>query len=177
MTCIIGLEHKGKAYIGADSLGSDGWRKATYDTPKLFKKYGMVFGYTTSYRFGQIIQHHMREIITKNNTSYDYLVAHIVPEIRRCLKEHGAAKIKDSVDFGGNCIIGLAGKIYELQNDFSIIKPTNGISCVGSGEQVAMGAVLALDKMRPEARIKKALSITSDSIASVGGTFTVMGVD
>ena len=175
MTCIIGYKHNGKAYVGADSLGSNGWTKAQYDTPKLFEVHGMVIGYTTTYRFGQILQHHLPEMLPKA-PPYAFLVESVVPEMRHLLSAHGAKRTDNGIDAGGNCIIGYKGEVYELQNDFSILKPTNGIACVGSGVQVAYGAMLALTTKDPRAKVRRALEVASEAVTSVGGDLTVMEV-
>jgi hypothetical protein len=171
MTCIIGFKHKGTAYIGADSLGSNGHTKAVYDTPKLFERHGILFGYTTTYRFGQILQHHLPEVVSKLD-GYAYIVQCIVPAIRSCLAEHGAKGSDKGIEFGGEAILGYKGEIYRLQNDFSVLRHTNGIAVVGSGTEVATGAMMAL-KGEPMARIREALRITSDVVTTVGGPFVI----
>lgn len=176
MTCIIGYSHNGKAYVGADSLGSNGWTKAQYDTPKLFEVHGMVIGYTTSYRFGQVLQHHLRELLSNQVDPYKKLVEEYIPHIREILTAHGAKTTDKGVDSGGACVIGYKGAVYELQHDFSVLKPSNGIACVGSGAQVAYGAMLALTTKDSEQRILRALEVTSDAVTSVGGDFVVMAV-
>lgn len=37
MTCIVGLVNKGKVFIGADSLGSDGFTQQVRKEPKVFR--------------------------------------------------------------------------------------------------------------------------------------------
>lgn len=178
MTCIIGYKTEKGTFLGADSLGSNGHTKAEYTTPKLFKVYDMVIGYTTTYRFGQILQYHMKEILVKEMDSYNYLIKIIVPEIRRCLGEHGAKHTKDNLESGGNCIIGYKNEIYELQNDFSVLSSVNGLITVGSGEDISRGAMIALKEttLNPEECIRKALEITSECVTSVGGTTHILEV-
>lgn len=57
MTCIIGIETKdGKVILGGDNLGSDGHTSSLYAQSKIFKHSGMIFGYTSSFRFGQLVE-------------------------------------------------------------------------------------------------------------------------
>jgi len=175
MTCIIGMVEKGIVYMGADSLGSNGWTKDVFSTPKLFTKEDMLIGYTTSYRFGQLLQYDwsVPERSSKIESDTEYLVKEIVKSIRNLLGSSGAKHVKDSIDEGGNCLIGYRGHIYELQPDFSILTAASDVMVVGSGEQIAMGAMHALDIMEPKKRIKKALDITSELVTSVGGPYLI----
>ena len=47
MTCIAGLVHEGKVYIGADSAGVSGYDKTIPVAPKVFRRGGFIVGYTS----------------------------------------------------------------------------------------------------------------------------------
>ncbi|TFH10740.1 MAG: hypothetical protein E4H14_01995, partial [Candidatus Thorarchaeota archaeon] len=58
MTCIVGIEHEGKVYLGGDRLRGGSSQKSLLDQPKLFiKDNSMIFGYSTSFRFGNLLQY------------------------------------------------------------------------------------------------------------------------
>ena len=44
MTCIVGLRHEGKAWIGGDSAGVGGLELTVRRDPKVFKNGPMLFG-------------------------------------------------------------------------------------------------------------------------------------
>ncbi len=61
MTCIVGVAEPGKgAVVGFDSLGALGWAKTVRADDKGAQLTPwLAFAYTTSYRFGQILAHHL----------------------------------------------------------------------------------------------------------------------
>lgn len=60
MTCIIGYKDikNERVYIGADSLCSNDHSRAIRSDPKFFKyNESIIFGFTTSYRMGQLLMY------------------------------------------------------------------------------------------------------------------------
>ena len=76
MTCIVGLESNGKVYIAGDIQGTGGNSKVIHTQPKVFNKKGVLFGYTTSYRFGQILEHNLQDPVVpeKDEDVYRWLI-------------------------------------------------------------------------------------------------------
>ena len=59
MTCIAAVIDKGIVYMGADSVGAE---VETYHTlprkdPKVFLRKSFIFGFTDSFRMGQLLAH------------------------------------------------------------------------------------------------------------------------
>ncbi len=136
MTCIVGIEYDGKVLLGGDIQGT-GWNsKVVHTQPKVFNKSGVIFGYTTSYRFGQILEHGLTNPVVPEDDAevYRWLITVLIPEMRNALKTHG-------YEGGGNCLIGVKNQLWELQDDFSVIRSTLGYASVGSGTEYAIGSV------------------------------------
>ena len=58
MTCIVGLVHADGVTIGADSAGCDGaWGIVTRADTKLFHNGPFLFGFTSSFRMGQLLRY------------------------------------------------------------------------------------------------------------------------
>jgi len=57
MTCIVGLIDKEskKIYMGGDSAGVANYSLSVRKDPKVFKRYGFIFGFTSSFRMGQLL--------------------------------------------------------------------------------------------------------------------------
>ena len=66
MTCVIGLEHKGEVYIGADSAATSGWAVSATRLPKVFLVNEFLIGYAGSFRMGQLLQHKLQIEHVKN---------------------------------------------------------------------------------------------------------------
>jgi ATP-dependent protease HslVU (ClpYQ) peptidase subunit len=136
MTCIVGVETTDSVYIGGDIQGT-GWNsKVIHTQPKVFKKGGVVFGYTTSYRFGQLIEHSVPDPVVPEDDDqvYRWLVMTLIPSIKDTLKDAGW-------DEGGQCLIGIKNQLWELQGDWSVLRSTNGYKSVGSGTEYATGSL------------------------------------
>lgn len=177
MTCIVGIEFEGKVGLGSDGCASGSYHKFQYDEPKLFIKNGISFGYTTSFRFADIIQYHVKiPVRTKGLTDKEYLVTKLVPEIRKQLKEHGFAETKNNRDSGGTALIGYKGKLYTLQDDFSIVRNVQGYDACGSGTYTAMGSLHTTKVLGtpPADRIRLALSAASDHAVGVTPPFHIL---
>lgn len=166
MTCIVGLEHDGRVFLGGDIQGT-GWNnKVVHTQPKVFNKNGVIFGYTTSYRFGQILEHGLADPVVPENPAeiYRWLITVLIPEIKNALKMHG-------YEGGGNCLIGVKDQLWELQNDFSVLRSTRGFASVGSGTEYAMGSMFTtLLAGRPRTSEAAETAIKNAIIAA--GTFS-----
>lgn len=137
MTCIVGLEHEGKVYLAGDIQGTGGNHKVTHTEPKVFIKGEVGFGYTTSYRFGQILQHVLNTpVAPAKEDVYKWLVSTLVPDIRKALKDSG-------YETGGTCLIAVKGQLWELQDDFSVLRSTEGFTAIGSGHEFAKGCMFS----------------------------------
>jgi ATP-dependent protease HslVU (ClpYQ) peptidase subunit len=173
MTCIVGIERNGKCYLGGDRAGSDDWSIEQVTEPKIFKVNDLIIGYTSSFRFGQLIQYQMPEVkVVGEMPDIIYLSAVVAKEIRKLLKDDGYAAITNNEEVGGIALIGFNGKIYRLQGDYSVVRSGTGFNAVGSGDMVAKGAMHA---MGPKCSAKRAmvagLGAASDLVPSVSGPF------
>jgi ATP-dependent protease HslVU (ClpYQ) peptidase subunit len=175
MTCIIGLVQDGVVYMGADSASSNAYTIRTSRLRKVFKKDGLLFGYTGSFRMGQIIQHH---IIfgpqTETESDEGYLVTTVAAGIRQVSKDHGTAKSLDNLDKSlGQVLIGFKGNLYTLDIDYQVNYNSDPFDAIGSGEDISIGAMAALAIKNPVKRIEKALEITAEFVPTVRGPFYV----
>lgn len=176
MTCIIGLEHEGNVYIGADSAAVEGWTVRQIGLHKVFRRGDFLIGYTTSFRMGQILQHHLAARAQKaSEEDGAYMVCAFVEAVRECLREKAYTTVKDSREKGGCFLAGYSGKLYRVDGSFQVGHFRDGFDAVGSGAEFALGAMEALGcSMLPRKRIKRALRIAMHFSGSVRGPFKVM---
>jgi len=171
MTCIIGFidKSKRKMTIAGDRLGSNGHTGSPINQPKIFKRGKILFGYTSSFRYGQILEHYLTIPKDTRKSAYDYMVLDLVPLIRTILEEHKYTG-SDEKAKSGVSIFMYKGFVYELQSDWSVLEYTN-IRSVGSGEDVATGAMIALRDipMSAKKRANIVLDAASEVVVSVGG--------
>jgi len=145
MTCIIGyVDTKGNGHIVGDSAGTDVTYHNRIDlhSAKIFEKGGMLMGYTTSFRMGQILEHCLDfPDRTAGLTDFEYLIKQLVPAFRQAFV--GEKYIQDTDKHGGNFIIVWNGAVYEIQSDFSVFNHSRGFASCGSGSSQAQGFIEA----------------------------------
>ena len=91
MTCIVGLCDNDKVYIGGDSASCGSTDMTISAAPKVFKASSFVIGYTSSWRMGQILQHHVDfdalEVPGLGESLQEFMVRHFIKAIRKAFRE------------------------------------------------------------------------------------------
>lgn len=183
MTCIIGFVDKNKdIYIGADSAGVDGhYNIRERVDSKVFIKKDMIFGFTSSFRMGQLIRYQLtipEQVPSKDD--YTYMCTDFIEAVITCFKNHGYAKIDNNVILGGFFLVGYKGKLYQIECDFQVAQINCNYDACGCGESYAMGAMevietnLELKVNSPNNKIMQALSIAEKFSAGVAKPFNIL---
>ena len=158
MTCIVGLVHDEKIYMGADSAGASSWFLHRRADKKIFTRQNFIVGFTTSYRMGQLLTHSL--VFPKRNPGKDaltYMVTDFVDSVRECLKKGGYAKRKEEVEEGGTFMVGYEGKLFSVYDDYSVAMNQVEYMAIGSGQYLAMGSLFSTEGMEPTRRLETAL--------------------
>lgn len=177
MTCIVGLEHEGKVYIGGDSAGTAGHIQRQRADEKVFTTDDFAFGFCGSYRTGQLLRHVLDPPPFDPRTDPDrYLAGPFVDSVRAALKRGGALRQEDNVDrLDGPFIVGWRGRLYEIESDFQVARGVEPFATTGSGWQLALAALAANDvKSPPRDRVTRALEIAAKYDAYVAAPFVVV---
>jgi ATP-dependent protease HslVU (ClpYQ) peptidase subunit len=178
MTCIIGLQHEGKVYIGADGLTCFGSTRAFDTRHKVYKSGSFLIGNSGDVRFNDLVRYAF-EIPTDESGAYDmrYMVRSFVPALRTALRDAGAMGKDDDKDTaGGWLLVGVNGQLYEISANFSIYTPRDGYAAIGSGYTYGLSAMMALSDKPPKERIERSLEITAYFESTVAPPFTVLDV-
>lgn len=135
MTCIIGyIDENGVGHMAGDTAGTsvEGHYRADNVHAKVFRNGEMLMGYTSSFRMGQILEHDFTAPERPDGlTDYQYMVKLVVPAIRKAFVDAHYMNKEDKG--GGTFLIIYRGKLFALQDDFSVFeRPRNFDSC-GSG--------------------------------------------
>lgn len=170
MTCITGATKDGKVWLGSDSVADDGWHQYAISAgSKLFEldagSSKITFGYTTSFRFAQLIEHNLT--LPDDRKHYDpqaYLIGEVIPAIRSTLSDGGWLRKKDEREDGGSALIGYRGRLFVLQDDLSVLEPGLPYFAVGSGASLALGAMHFADSVgrKPESVVLAGLKAAAD---------------
>ncbi len=183
MTCIVGVVSGKKVLIGGDSAGIAGYDLSVRTDPKVFSLGEFVIGFTTSFRMGQILAHSFRppEILPGVDL-HAYMTTVFVDEVRRLFKEKGYLHAENQRETGGTFLVGIRGRLFEINNDYQVGENQCGFAAVGCGAQVALGAMYAtaqdpytndFELKHHFERVHKALRAAEAFNAGVRGPFLI----
>lgn len=159
MTCIIGIEHRKKVYIGADSGIVQGYNSSITRAPKIFKLKSILFGTCGNIRVSQLIQHMLSIPQDKRkNDPLKYMILDLVPRIRKMLDKEGCL---GEEGFESELIVGYKGQLFKIDPFFQVVTYDRGYVTTGVGENIALGVLATTTSLSPEKRIMKALEIVS----------------
>lgn len=175
MTCIVGLKHAGKVLIGGDSAGVGGLDLSLRADQKVWAKDDYVFGFTTSFRMGQLLRYSLRP--PKRFPDADlmqFMVTDFVDAVRTCLKNGGFATKKEEGEIGGTFLVGTGGRLFRIDSDYQVGEMLGDFDACGCGESYAKGALFSNASLDPHQRVIQALAAAHAMSAGVRPPFTVV---
>lgn len=161
MTTIVAIETSDGVTIGADSKVTDS-SGAMWIHPEA-KKITSVGKYLIA-GSGEVaaldIAHHLWTPPVPNTKDkkdiYHFFISKVMPSLKQTMKENDYKIIPDKdEDERFNLLIAIEGRIFEVSDDFSVVMREDGIYGIGSGSDLARGALYA------GATIEQALTIAS----------------
>lgn len=177
MTAIVGLVHGGKVWIGSDSAGVGGLALNTRKDPKVFRNGEFIFGYTTSFRMGQLLEFDLSPPVQMDSEPImQFMVKRFVPAVRDCLKTGGFQSVEKGQEYGGTFLVGYRGELFEIESDYQVSRVQTPFNACGCGRDIALGNLHATQRMRvrPDIRITMALEAAAEFSAGVRGPFTII---
>jgi ATP-dependent protease HslVU (ClpYQ) peptidase subunit len=188
MTIIVGIQSEGKVWIGGDSQGSAGWEKTQRADEKVFVAHGIAYGFTTSYRMGQILRYHAEEVLStcRKDDTMRYVVTCLVPMWRRILTENGFTKTTNGREETGQFLIGVDGQLFSIEADMQVGKPALPYAACGCGFAYALGALhtmtrsgmfLDSSEFKANTMIKNAIGTAIEFSNGCGGSVNVVSTD
>lgn len=174
MTCIVGLVHKNKVYIGADSLGSDGFTQEIRIEPKVFKNGDFLIGCTSSFRMIDLLKWKFNPPTLKDGDNvHKFMCTEFVDEIHSLFNENGFSITTEDWK-SGVLLIGVRGRLFKIEEDFQISE--HEYMACGSGAYHAMGAMFCMSRKSPIKDIEKSLESAEFFITSVKRPFVIESI-
>jgi hypothetical protein len=178
MTCIAAWVERDTVWMAGDSAGVGGWSLTVRADQKVFRNGPMIFGFTTSFRMGQVLRYALT--VPFHDPSVDvekYLSTTFIDAVRECLKTYGYAKKEHEVEEGGTFLIGFKGRLFRVCDDYQVGVPADGFDAVGCGDDVARGALFATAHLTGQARADMVLNAAERCSADVRGPFHVISLE
>lgn len=158
--------------LGADSAGTAGYDRTIRKDRKVFTNGGLIFGFTSSFRMGQLLEFNLTPpTIHEGQEPYNYAVKDLIPEIRSTLRSNGWMGANAGRDEGGVFLVGFRGRLFRIDSDFQVGESVAGVESVGCGEAYALGAMHALKDAQPQERLQAGLDAAATFSAGVAGPF------
>jgi ATP-dependent protease HslVU (ClpYQ) peptidase subunit len=173
MTCIVGISDGRNVWIGGDSAGSSGWDQRIRSDAKVFTNGPMVFGFTTSFRMGQLLRYKLAVPRQFDDGDMAYLCGPFIDAVRSTLKDGGFATLKDGAEAGGSFLVGYRGALYGVHSDYQIASYADNYAAVGCGDSYALGSLHG-STGTPTKRINAALDAAAYFSAGVAGPYTIL---
>lgn len=186
MTCIVGLETGSGVIIGGDSAGVAGLDLDVRADTKVFTRGWMAFGFTSSFRMGQLLRYAPCDVLDKSVPSTlltddeidAWMATTFVDAVRETLKAGGFAKAVNEEESGGTFLVGVAGRLYEVCDDYQIARSVAGFAAVGCGARYALGAMYGTqaydDEDEQRWRVEYALEAAERFSAGVRGPMHIV---
>ena len=189
MTCIIGYVDKASSsssnkpvvWLGGDSCGSGNGSDHIYKNNKVFhymNNPNIIMGGTTSFRHLDLLETTeglFDDFENLENITRLDIVKYFIPRIQKVFQ--GNYLRGDDTDRGGNFLLGINDKLFEIQNDYSVLEPDSGVIAVGCGEDTAivmLDAYNVLTKEPPQTKLFRTLEYVSNYNQGVKPPFTVI---
>lgn len=161
--------------MGADSCVSTGWTARTLRQPKVFRNGDFLIGYAGSVRMLNVLRYQV-QIGSQDaaQTDDEYVMCSFIEAVREQCKDLGVSTIEDNQEQSvGSFLVAYRQKLYDVAPDFSVCSYADDLYACGSGSDIALGAMAALQDMEPVARIRRALGIAERYGYGVAGPFHV----
>lgn len=142
MTCIVGVERDGMAYLGADSMSTDAnsGRYMLARGQKMFRKGPFVIGTTGERRINQLLRYSL-QVPDRTQSHMEFMATTFMDAVRQCLKDGGAAAKDHEQESGGEMLVAYDGRIYHIWPNYQISHDDSGFYAIGSARDAAMGAM------------------------------------
>ena len=178
MTAIVGITDGRTVVIAGDSAGVGGCVTQPRLDAKVFTNGPYVIGYTSSFRMGQILRYAVKAPIPPEGEDglHAFMCTSFINSVREGLKEGGWASKNNDQEEGGSFLVGVRGRLFEIEGDYQVGELADGYAAVGYGAEIALGALHATRDagMTMEARVITALEAAAHFSMGVRPPFTVI---
>jgi ATP-dependent protease HslVU (ClpYQ) peptidase subunit len=179
MTCIAGLVEGGSVYLAGDSaVSNDAGQMTLRLNNKVFRREDlrMIFGCCGSIRMTQLLHYVFAPALPAAEEELEhYMTSTFIEAVRCCFKDGGFARKEEEQEKGGYFLVGVRGRLFQIESDYQVGESLDGYATLGSGDEVARGALFVtrhLD-LPPEQRLTLALEAAQHHITSVRAPFVI----
>jgi ATP-dependent protease HslVU (ClpYQ) peptidase subunit len=159
MTTIVAVQKDDGVYFGADSLVTATRKYNHPNMVKISERNNYIIAGSGLSSYCDVAQHIWKpptpNAIDKKNL-YHFFIAKVIPTLKECFKANDL-KLESEKDEDTRFafLIAVCGEVFEVADDFAVSMDGSGFYGVGSGANLAIGA------LETGANLEKALKIAS----------------
>lgn len=182
MTVIVGLVAGGRTLIAGDSAGIEGYQRTVRRDPKVFTHHGYAFGFTDSFRMGQLLRWSFEPPPPPDDDGSgldQFMATTWIDHLRQTLRDGGWARIEQARETAGRFLVGTRGRLFLVDGDYQVGESADGYDAIGGGAEPALGALHATtdNAMVAEDRALAALRAAVHHSAACAAPFTLAWED
>jgi ATP-dependent protease HslVU (ClpYQ) peptidase subunit len=178
MTCIVGMTTPNNGVlIGGDSAGVMDYDIQSRADEKVFRRGEMLFGFTGSFRMGQLL--HYGRLVCPHKDESDlmrWMVGCFVNAARSLFDEGGVSRKDGDAETCGTFLVGMRGRLFLVDSDYQVGESRDGIFALGCGANIALGSLYSTEGRPPRTRARIALEAAARYSAGVRGPFKILQV-
>ena len=169
MTTLVAIQGDGWSVLGCDSrLSDDNGRFQIAKTPKIVENNTVLIAGCGSSRASNILHYgYMQPKPSAKEDLNTYMTTKFVPQMRKNFIDAGIDMKEDGdvAQIDGGFIISVKGQVFSVSEDYSWDTDVRNVYVMGSGGDVALGALAALgvEKVKTinqaENMVRKAIAI------------------
>ncbi len=180
MTVIAGVSHQGRVYFAADSGWSSRYVNGAQRDHKVRRlREDVVIGAAGAKRFCDVVI--ARLDLSRCDRASEYVPLWIADEVRRICGDIGLNMNQDSQNYDvGSVLIGVRDRIARIDNAFGIVHDRGAYDAIGSGTEVALGAMYAMtrgEQWAPRDVLRAAVRAAAAHCPSVRGPFRFVSTE
>lgn len=184
MTLIVGLAHGGCVYMGTDSAEAGVNNLSVRRDPQIVWKGPFLFGIPGIFRLENLVRYYLD--ISTDDPELDvrgYLTTRVAAPLREWLqKKQFEVPLRTNSrlesrpelrDFQGLLLIGYPGRLCQVGPAGQLVEALDGYDALGTGDEIALGALRATRNEAPELRVFSALHAAEYLSGAVRAPFHV----
>jgi len=172
MTTLVAIQGDGWSVLGCDSrLSDENGRFAVAKDPKIVDNNGILIAGCGSTRASNVLHYgYTQPKPTVSDNLDKYVTQKFIPAMRKNFTDAGIDMKEDGevATNEGGFLISVKGQIYAIQDDYSWDTDIRNVYVMGSGGDIALGALAALGVSKvktvaqAETMVRKAIAIAID---------------
>lgn len=161
MTTIVALQGGTVATIGAESYTTYGDRPFFHkDVKKIIRSGKWLIAAAGDANACDLITNVWKPPTPRGNKAmHEFVATNVIKSLRKMLAENGYQQ--QPKDDGFDLLLAINGEVFQITNDFTLLRTATGIYGIGSGADYAVGALMAGASVEEAMKIAIKLDINS----------------